>query len=203
MDRGPCAPAQALTIYTDASFSLGTGSWGAVVKGLETELHLSGAFAGTCHSSEQAELQAIAIVLHNLARDGHLHRGASVRIYTDNRACDMALNRQGKFKRNREAMQQAMDTLQRVIEAGQLQVKCCWIKGHQPLGNTVHGDANRIADALARAAHPTIPSVTQKRREHKRRRRERDRLARARETDADKITANVARINAEAQQVQA
>lgn len=164
MDTGASGEPQALTIYTDASFSLGIGSWGAVIKGLETDLHMSGVFTGMCASSEQAELQAIATVLHKLARGGQLRDGASIRIYTDNRACDFALNGRGKFKRNREAMQLAMAVLRRVIAARQLTVKCGWIRGHQPLGASAHGDANRIADKLARAAHPTLPTKAQKNR---------------------------------------
>lgn len=174
-------PGPALIIYTDASFDVqtGTGSWGAVIRDTGNEEQLAGVFSGSCHSSEQAELQAIAKVLHVLRQNEQLPIGRRVKVFTDNRACFQVLAGHARFKRNREAMVQAQEVVQRIIGALQLQFTVHWIQGHQPIGQSPHGDANRIADALARQANTALPDRRKIKAAAQRRRRARRSAERA------------------------
>lgn len=173
-----------LLIYTDASFDgkSRTGSWGAVVRKGQHEIHLQGLFRLTCYDSTTAELQAIGNAIHkarDLAAPGEL-----IVIYSDCQPAVHALSGRGRFRPSREQLVATLKAVQAICDQSGCRFKFHWIKGHQPQTiTTPHATGNRMADKLARQAHEKLEA----RREIARSRRKRykanrkARLARARE----------------------
>lgn len=173
-----------LLIYTDASFdgNSRTGSWGAVVRKQEHEVHLHGQFKLECADSTVAELRAIGNAIHKAA--DLAEPGAHITVYSDCLPAIHALNGKSKFRKSRDQLRATLRMVQIICEDSGRRITFRWIKGHQPKDTTCpHAQGNRLADKLARDAHNGLVArravQAAKRKRYKANRRVR--LARARE----------------------
>lgn len=190
-------PQPALTIYTDASFDgkTRTGSWGAVIRTGDNETQLQGSFREPCGDNTAAELQAIGNAIHEAAKLALVPAGCEVHLFSDCRACVDVLRHRAKFRKSLTGLRSALSRVQLIMDATGWQFTVKWIRGHQDSTSTCpHVQGNRMADQLARIAHPALQERRQlqaaRRKRNKRNRRarkaaEKAALAGAREEAAE------------------
>lgn len=155
----------ALLIYTDASVhgASQSGSWGAVIRGPQGEIHKSGAFKAQCKCSAQAELQGVANALHMVLTD-RLPDRTQITVMCDNLAVVNVLSGRNKFKAKSAHLRELAQIVLEKVAGSSANVRFVWVKGHQSLASGCpHAAGNRTADLLARMANPVMATYKAKR----------------------------------------
>lgn len=150
-----------MALYTDAGVKDCVATWATVAlrEGeVEPLFEASGKMRDQTRCSATAELRAIANALHKLVRLGHIERGGSVQIYTDNVE---AVRRITKVSRGRPGSSMAAATLviRKIGAVHGFGVHAKWVPGHKPDNHSPHARWNNRCDALCRAARD-IPRPT-------------------------------------------
>ncbi len=147
-------------IYADASLACGWTAFGAVVRQPDTKgapcLEYSGMLKyGGCNSST-AELLAAKAALEQAIEHDLLAAGDKVTIISDSDWAvqwinhDAQTNRKAHKHVDRNRLDAIATAIYGLATAAGIELFGHWIKGHQPVGSSVHADHNRKCNNMAR-----------------------------------------------------
>ena len=142
-------------LYTDVSVGPKAG-WGAVLAEYGTEIARSqGVMKIDTLVTDIFEITAVSLAIDWLVENHLIPQGQIVRVWSDNENAVKWIMGKLPIRKRKETFGKMMAARVKTTNAGRrggIIIRAQWVKGHQPLGNSAHGDFNKIADRLAREA---------------------------------------------------